>query len=353
MNSLRLFLVRLPKNLQSNRFWIIWAGTLFLRRPRPTGGPRLPAGEFFTVWHQTVKRYPSVDPVEVASLVPHLGRFGNTTVRLAGTIAEATNFGLGHVVVPKTAVFQEGLYKNGVHVSPGSPTIWFATHSDRSAPRPRFLLLKDERIRRSIDPESQNTAQSSAWAQLASMLRCEPAPQALPRDHLVIHLRGGDVFGPRRPRTYGQPPLAYYEFVLTLEQWSAVTVVHEDGGNPVLEPMVSLLGKLGIDYQLQSSNRLLDDLGVLLSARTLVAGRGTFIPAVAGLSRNLERIYYFENKCVLDASLTHLSVHRVYDAEGSYTRSVLSDNWHNTPAQREMMTGYPLGALAVETIQPS
>lgn len=352
MNSLRIFFARLPRNLRTNRWWVFWAGRLYLRTRSVQSSKSIPHGQRYTLWWRWLAGTNTPSPAETGCFVSRLGRFGNTTLRLARDLTEATAYGLGHFVVPGSSVFDHGDYRPGVHHRLDRPTIWFAADHARGENYPNYLVLKTGQTAHKVDPVLYAPASTSAWGRLREMLECDTERPALPSDHLVVHVRGGDVFSDRIPSNYGQPPLAYYEFILNLEQWSAVTVVHEDWGNPVLEPMVALLRKLGIGYQLQSSNRLLDDLGVLLSARTLVAGRGTFIPAVAGLSRHLERIYYFENKCVLDASLTHLSVHRVYDAEGSYTRSVLSDNWRNSQAQREMMTGYPVSALAMETIQP-
>ena len=81
-----------------------------------------------------------------------------------------------------------------------------------------------------------------------------PAPGAPPAPpHLLIHLRGGDVFalaGGGGARFYGQPPLAMYKRILGrdggyLAARASITVLHEDDANPVVGGLRAFLEAAG------------------------------------------------------------------------------------------------------------
>ena len=71
--------------------------------------------------------------------------------------------------------------------------------------------------------------------------------------HLLIHLRGGDVFALASgggARFYSQPPLAMYKRVLGvdggyLKAGTPITILHEDGLNPVVAALRSWLEEQG------------------------------------------------------------------------------------------------------------
>ena len=123
--------------------------------------------------------------------------------------------------------------------------------------------------------------------------------------------------------------------------------MYQDTSNPVVIELKNYCESLGMTVELQSGT-IHDDLHVLLSAKTLVAGRGTFIPGVAGLSSECEKIFYFEDKCNLVPRRSGIELIRVSDKEGTYRESILSNNWNNTPEQRELMLTYPLSSLVME-----
>ena len=166
----------------------------------------------------------------------------------------------------------------------------------------------------------------------------------LSADHLVIHIRAGDVFRDGEVPGYGQPPLAYYLKILGSRPWAAVSVVFEDASNPVIAPLVEHGRRSPVDCDIVSG-QLEHDVAFLLRARTLVAGRGTFIPAVSALSKYAEVVYCFERSLGAVGG-KRLQVKPVIDVSGAYVRSVMNYNWTNSEEQRKLMLEYAVDDLA-------
>lgn len=166
--------------------------------------------------------------------------------------------------------------------------------------------------------------------------------------HLVVHLRGGDVFGATWvPGSYGQPPLAFYQAVLSLRTWTAVTIVHEDRSNPILDAFSLELEKRGIVFRTVSGD-LIDDLAVLASAEHLAMSSGSFGRAVADLSPHLRIAYSFSGTILPPITNPKVKTLKIQDRCGDYTREVLSDNWAKTDAQLRLMLNYPESCVALE-----
>jgi tetratricopeptide (TPR) repeat protein len=174
--------------------------------------------------------------------------------------------------------------------------------------------------------------------------------QPLKEDDLVIHIRAGDIFEKEGGHPfYGQPPLAYYLMILRQRPWRSVHVVYQDDANPVLQPLLDHLNAEGIEPRTVVTGRT-STIEFLLTAKTIVAGRGTFIPAVAGLSSNLRRLYSFEKMTGLGGRWDDppgIEQIVVIDDPGDYRRAIMSRNWENRPDQLELMLHYPESALRV------
>jgi hypothetical protein len=282
-----------------------------------------------------------------ALFITELGMFGNMTKRLAATMAISKSLGIRHVIVPPAAEFSGGLFRRGIQDF-SDMTLWFCAENPGFHNPIRVLSKNDSLYHRQNDDLFPEDYARRIWSDLSSVLIPQAKGPALPEDHLVIHLRGGDVFGPRKPGSYGQPPLSYYELILDSGQWSGVTVVHQDQKNPVLDPLLAMCRKRQIPVSHQTGT-LLEDLPTLLRASTLVAGRGTFIPAIAGLARGVKTVYFFEDKFSVFPAVPDLRIIRVRDRHGDYVEKTLSGNWANTPEQRALMLEYPMSSLVIES----
>jgi hypothetical protein len=268
---------------------------------------------------------------------------------LAKGLAIANVLKIGHVVVPTSAEFQSTIFEAGVHSVSGQTKFWlFTLH--RSDASEVLVLHKTDPIRTAgVTRERHSSEIDEAWADLYSIMTRTPAANSARPDHLMIHIRGGDVFGPRKPSAYGQPPLSYYTLILDSSDWVGVTIVHGDWENPVLGPLINACEGRGTPVQLQTG-LLPADLEVLLTGSTLVAGRGTFMPAVVGVSRHASRVYFFHDKFSVDPPVEGIDMIRVSDKEGTYVRDVLSNNWENSEYQRDLMLTYPQSNLEFSTV---
>jgi hypothetical protein len=348
--SLHKFVRKLQRNLQSNRFWKIWGGSLFIRRNsagyalhlegRDAGNPEIStSAAVFVIWSQAWKPRVSISFAELVLLVDGLGRFGNMTRRLASALCVAEYFGINQVLVPRPTIFQHGVFAESIHTFDNNLELNFGQKIRFRKRRVVGIWQEDFLLSPNV-VEWAEKAPNAAWQNLASCLAFKPESISLSPRELVIHLRGGDVFSGRSPRSYGQPPLGFYQAVLDHQRWSKIFIVHEDSLNPVLEPLIRECQKQRIPV-VSISQHLIEDLKFLLQAVSIVAGRGTFIPSVVGLSRVIQTVYFCEDKCRIMPHVPGVKLMRGTDSGGTYREQVLSRNWRNTPDQREMMISYP------------
>ena len=164
-------------------------------------------------------------------------------------------------------------------------------------------------------------------------------------DDIVIHIRSGDIFTDNPHSGYGQPPLAYYRKIIEFERPKSVCLVYQDEANPVINELKLYLSDRNISFRLQSGT-LRDDITLLLQARKLVAGRGTFLPGVIALSENIKTVFWFNKKSTVFSRPISREV-VVKDTDGLYTSAVLNRNWKNSKDQRQLMITYPEEALSI------
>ena len=271
-----------------------------------------------------------VDRVEVS----RLGRFGNAIIEIVNAIDLARAVG-----APEVSVVGAWFLPEGATPVAGVTVTNHATQDARAqGPQVSVTLSGVMFNRNDLLPAVERACSESVVSGLGSALNLAHL-EPLPADHLVIHVRAGDIFASAHPlASYGQPPLAFYRRLLQHAPWSAVTVVYEDTGNPVVEPLLEHSRALGLTTHAVSGD-LADDLAVVLSARTLAFGWGTFGFVVAGLSQHCSTVVSFDTVPVPlgDPSISRLVV---WDVQGGYRDAVLSDNWENTPEQRDLMLNY-------------
>jgi hypothetical protein len=211
-----------------------------------------------------------------------------------------------------------------------------------------FFYLDALGLKPTIDDEAK-IAKAYLRDLLSPSLRT-PTPRVGEND-LVLHFRAGDVFGPGFIHPlYGQPPLAYYLAAVERERPARAWLVYESRANPCVNAVEARLRAAGVPVEIQSGT-LEQDLSVLLSARRLVAGRGSFCDAVAALSERLERLYLFGTTNTVLRKLG-IGIVRADDVPGDYTSFVLSGNWAASPRQLLMMLQYDKAHLRFDEEPP-
>lgn len=277
-----------------------------------------------------------VDDVDrvTAVRVNWCARFGNSVRQVANAFRVAEAHGLKTIYLPGMWWLSPGVHElgNGMRLV-NHPGVCF--DDEEIVLSGVFFDLSQL-----VGFEAARMSDQETMGYLEPLLKVHSESEPLPESHLVIHVRGGDVFrGKNVHRNYGQPPLAYYLKILEHAAWTVVTVVAEDQANPVWKPLLDAC-TARFPCEVRVGMPLADDVGFLLRAKTLVAGRGSFIRAIATLSRNLRVVHAFETG-IADLRGIDVEVTGWHDVAGVYRDSLMRGNWENSPVQRELMIGYP------------
>jgi len=126
-------------------------------------------------------------------------------------------------------------------------------------------------------------------------------------DDLYIHMRSGDMFhqpGWKWSNFYIPPPLIFYYNAIRERSWRNIYVICEDRKNLCLSALLDKYPNIKWSQQ-----PLIEDIKLILSARNIVYGGGTFIPSLLEFNRNVQMIYR------VDYALIPINpgiVHRVY-----------------------------------------
>lgn len=267
-------------------------------------------------------------------------RFANSVMQLSNAIQTAISLGVSRIYLPKLWYLKSGshviegnieLINEGQHDLAGDQLVLAGNYFRTVALKPLLRhRLRHRRLLRDV----------------RNLLTLDINNQGYAKDELVIYIRSGDIFSSPSPHpSYGQPPLAFYRKVVLLRKWKTVRVVFQDLSNPVIQPLLKWLSD-HCDQVVPVSGELRDDLNVLLSARFLVSGKGTFCSAVSALSQQLRKVYSFDREF---KSWGNKKVKNVIfaDPAENYVRRICHGNWSNTPEQRRLMMDYPDEAIQV------
>jgi len=285
-------------------------------------------------------------PTTIDALVVRnpFGRLGNQTFQLNHAITIAQHLETGEILAPGNTAIATGVFDlpdaTRLVTSPNAIR-WltrknaFAVVKGLLSPQAHLVGTFFHNSAFEADVVDQHT-RTQSFALLRRLNKDSASHEPLDPLHLVIYMRGQDAFGPHRHKSYGQPPLSFYLTVLDHRNWKKVTIVSADRANPVIEVLENELKAREIPFSFQSGT-LEEDLAVLSAARSLVSGRGTFIPAVSGMSPQIHTLYSFAEKDWMRNDITLLVVR---DDTGDYWSQVCQDNWVDSPEQRRLMLEY-------------
>ncbi|WP_143593710.1 hypothetical protein [Synechococcus sp. 1G10] len=266
-------------------------------------------------------------------------RFGNSLIQLSNAIELAGLHGISRIYAP-------GFWWVVSSPAPVIPAIQVITNL--AGPQERILegMFYYKRTLRTLyqQPEKCIDAIRNNLFHVRQQIPLLKAREPLRDDHLVLHIRSGDVFHGKGHPLYGQPPLSFYTLILRRWPWRKATIVSEDRLNPVIDRLLggTIPNLPPMEHRTAS---LQEDLELLLRARSLVCSLGTFMPAVLSLSANVRRVILFERLWYARTLQQRADLLVVKDSVGDYCRGVLDKNWQNSKQQRELMLGYPEGRL--------
>lgn len=169
-------------------------------------------------------------------------------------------------------------------------------------------------------------------------------------NRICVHIRSGDIFKPNPNQWYAQPPLAFYvkaiDDIREAHRDLPVLVVYEDRGNPVVDALLDHLAAKGIVHHPQSSAHLSEDAWAIMSSRILVAGKGSFVPALSILSPTKDQVSCFRafgNRGHEYARYSTAKLSTYADKADNY----IQRDWTNSKQQRQQMIDYPIDAIAL------
>lgn len=140
-----------------------------------------------------------------------------------------------------------------------------------------------------------------------SICKCLPeSNMVMPTNHLLIHIRSGDIFSDNVHKNYIQPPYQYYSYIISKYKYDEITIVTEpDCKNPVIQELLNHYNNVHVYH-----DDLETDVKRILSARHLVMGTGSFAHMLSICSQNIETLFCFQS-------------HNVYYHEADYKIVVL------------------------------
>ncbi|CAM4093299.1 hypothetical protein [Bordetella tumulicola] len=278
--------------------------------------------------------------------IVHLGRFSNALIQLCNALNIAKKLGVKKIYLPQGARAEQ-MFATGFPVicQDAGVEICIPAHgAERIAETiltGHFFYSEKHKYLMSSRLNNIDAAKLFKHG-----LGFDYGPSdVIKEDELVIHVRSGDIFNKNKTphRAYGQPPFSYYKKIIDLVKPRVVHIVFEDEGNPVIGALKIFLFEKRIPMVLQNSS-LREDIQKILKARSLVAGRGTFIAGIVSLSENIKTVYSFQNDIKVPKGANNIILD---DVVGEFVENILRDNWSNSEEQRKLMLEYPVSALAI------
>lgn len=340
LSRIRLFVTR-------GKFFKILSGSLYFRSARLTeqmlsAHPtllRLGGDAWVRPGSRATRRLN--DDVPGAVLVNGFGRFGNSIIQLLNCQALASRLNIERVFYHRFDLVgnRDIVLGNGVQLvrttplkrNGKMPPVLWATHAIRGTD----LIA---------DPCSTQISETRSI--ISRRILPDGPIKSSAEGTLTVHIRSGDIFGENPHPNYGQPPLAFYQQVIESGTWTSVTVVTEDTENPCVTGLERLCRERRIPTNLQKAG-LTETIGVIAGSGAIVAGRGTFVPAIVSLFPRPRDLYFFEMEApslLLCDSQNNIRISE--DALGEYRRKILSGNWTASRDQKALMISYELSALA-------
>jgi hypothetical protein len=200
-----------------------------------------------------------------------------------------------------------------------------------------------------------------------SKIHCQAQPDS--DSTLYIHIRSGDIFSKPKPhKLYVQPPLSYYDHIITKMKPEHIILVSEDRLNPCINalltkytdksqfivhhndaPNLDFRYGSGVDKSAPHGTGMIthvcnpgdpkNDISVLCRAKYIIFGMGTFSFPIMCMSGNLAKVWFpkYDNDVQGPIGLPHLETTCI-----PLPGYMKPGEWANTPSQRKLMLEYEL-----------
>ena len=107
-------------------------------------------------------------------------------------------------------------------------------------------------------------------------------------DDLYIHFRSGDIFKPNPHNGYVQPPLCFYEQILSRFFFKKIFIISENKKNPVID---ALLDKYTNIHYL--NNSFIQAVSYIIYAQNLITSTSSFSLNLIRLSKSIRTVFLY------------------------------------------------------------
>ena len=105
---------------------------------------------------------------------------------------------------------------------------------------------------------------------------------------LYIHLRSGDIFYSSPNLAYSQPPLCFYNNILTNFKFRNIYIISKDKGNPLTVKLLKEFPTISFSHK-----TLKEDISLLINAYNIVNSISSFVNSIIQLNYNLLFLWEF------------------------------------------------------------
>ena len=130
---------------------------------------------------------------------------------------------------------------------------------------------------------------------------------------LFIHIRSGDIFrySPNINFNYAQPPLCFYQSIITNFNFTKIYIISQDKENPIIDILIEKFPNI-----IFNKNKLEKDVSILVNAYNIVGSISSFFTTLIIINENLENIWEFDNYRLTEK---YLHLHRdIYNYKYNY-----------------------------------
>ena len=222
--------------------------------------------------------------------IKRLGRFGNNVYQIYNAMLFANQIGIKTIDVSELDVFLMFQEQFHSYACSNGITLVNKLKTNKKIILGKFFHPRDF-AGYAFNPD--HSLAISVFSDIRNAMRL-PEKNTKTRT-LVCHLRSGDIFTRKTPKAnYTQPPASFY--IKAVEEnfggHDNVVVVYEDTNNPAVKVLCDWLEQQKIPFSRQSK-KITDDIVTISNAKTVVCGKGTFVPMIVGLSGTINTVISF------------------------------------------------------------
>lgn len=155
-----------------------------------------------------------------------------------------------------------------------------------------------------------------------------PEYKAQPHD-LYINIRSGDIFVNVINPNYAQPPLCFYQKIISQNKYKQLYILSNGHENPVVDELIKIYPKIKYLH-----GSVIEDISVVIYAYNFVMPESSFPKTLIYLNNNLKNLYFYE---IIHHFIKNVNC-TVYRMEPSpkYLKE-MKGKWKNTKEQLNLM----------------